>query len=31
MIEGADKKATEAIGEEPLRKKKKSKKAIEAV
>ena len=31
MIESADKKATETNGEEPLRKKKKSKKAIEAV
>ena len=31
MIEGADKKVTEMNGEEPLKKKKKSKKAIEAV
>ena len=31
MIEGADKKATEINGEEPLKKKKKSKRAIEAV
>ena len=31
MIEGADKNVTEINGEEPLKKKKKSKKAIEAV